>query len=74
LIRAGVPAVVAMQLSVPVKAAISFAQGFYTALAQGETVPRAVAQGRQRLFRGKTFFIPTLYLRSTDDEGRLFVE
>jgi len=74
LIRAGVPAVVAMQFSVPVKAAVSFAQGFYTALAQGETVPRAVAQGRRRLFRGKTWFIPTLYLRSTDDEGRLFIE
>jgi len=74
LIRAGVPAVVAMQFSVPVKAAVRFAQGFYAALAQGETVPRAVAQGRRRLFRGKTWFIPTLYLRSTDDEGRLFIE
>ena len=74
LIRAGVPAVVAMQFSVPVKATVRFAQGFYTALAQAETVPRAVAQGRRRLFRGKTWFIPTLYLRSTDDKGRLFIE
>jgi hypothetical protein len=74
LIRAGVPAVVTMQFSVPAEAAIDFARGFYTALTQGETVPRAVAQGRRRLFRDKTWFIPTLYLRSTDDEGRLFVE
>ena len=74
LIRAGVPAVAAMQFSVPVEDAIGFVTGFYTALAHGETVPRAVAQGRRRLFRSKTWFIPTLYLRSTDDEGRLFVE
>ena len=74
LIRAGVPAVVAMQFSVPVKAAISFAEGFYGALARGETVSRAVAQGRRKLFRGKTWFIPTLYLRSQDDEGHLFIE
>jgi hypothetical protein len=74
LIRAGVPAVLAMQLSMPVEAAVSFARGFYTALAQAEAVPRGVAQGRRRLFRDQTWFIPTLYLRSTDDEGKLFVE
>jgi len=72
LVRAGVPAVVAMQFSLPVGSAVRFAQGFYAALAQGESVPRAAAQGRQRLFRDKTWFTPTLYLRSTDDEGRLF--
>jgi hypothetical protein len=69
-----VPAVMAMQFSVPVEAAVDFASAFYTGLAQGKTVPRAVAQGRRRLFRDKGWFIPTLYLRSTDDEGRLFVE
>jgi len=74
LIRAAVPAVVAMQFSVPVGDAVRFAQGFYLALAQGETLPRAVARGRQRLFRRKTWFIPTLYLRSTDDEEQLFIE
>ena len=72
LIRAGVPAVVAMQFSVPVQATISFAESFYTALARGETVSRAVAQGRRRLFRDNTWFIPTLYLRSQDDEGHIF--
>ena len=72
LIRAGVPAVVAMQFSVPVNNAIMFAQSFYRTLAQGETVARAVAQGRKRLFRDDTWYIPTLYLRSQDDEGRLF--
>ena len=72
LIRAGMPAVVAMQFSMPVNAAITFAQSFYKTLAQGETVARAVAQGRRRLFRDETWYIPTLYLRSQDDEGRLF--
>ena len=56
----------------PVDAAITFAQSFYKSLAQGETVARAVAQGRRRLFRDDTWYIPALYLRSQDDEGRLF--
>jgi len=72
LIGAGVPAVVAMQFSVPVDAAITFARSFYKTLARGETVARAVAHGRQRVFRDETWYIPTLYLRSQDDEGRLF--
>jgi hypothetical protein len=72
LIRAGVPAVVAMQFSVPARTTIRFAESFYRALARGETISRAVAQGRRRLFRESTWFIPTLYLRSQDDEGRVF--
>lgn len=72
LIRAGVPAVVAMQFSVPVPDAIGFATGFYSALARAETIPGAVAQGRRRLFRPGTWFMPALYLRSEDDEHRLF--
>ena len=58
LIRAGVPVVVAMQFSVPVQAAIDFVGSFYGALGRGGTVSRAVAHGRRRLFRGKTWFIP----------------
>lgn len=73
LIRAGVPAVVAMQLPIPVTSATNFAKGFYTSLTQGESIPRAVAEGRRRLFRDGTYFIPTLYLRSTDEEGKLFI-
>jgi hypothetical protein len=74
LIRAGVPAVVAMQLSVSVEAAVNVVRDFYTAMDQGETVSRAVAQGRRRLFREGAWFVPTLYLRSADDEGRLFIK
>jgi hypothetical protein len=72
-VRAGVPSVVAMQFSVPVHAAVRFAQGFYSALTRGQPLPRAVALGRQRIFRDGDWFIPTLYLRSSDDEGRLFI-
>lgn len=72
LIRAGVPAVVAMQFSAPVATTLAFTKSFYGALGRGETVSRAVAQGRQRLFRGNAWFIPTLYLRSQDDEGHIF--
>ncbi len=73
LVRAGVPAVVAMQFSAPVEAAVDFAADFYRELGRGRSLPHAVAQGRRRLFRARTWFIPALYLRSSDDQGRLFV-
>lgn len=72
LVRAGVPAVLAMQLVVPAASTVDFAGSFYAALARGETIARAVAGSRRRLFRAGTWFIPALYLRSQDDEGRLF--
>jgi hypothetical protein len=72
-IRAGVPAVVAMQFSMPVNDAIEFAEGFYKALAEQAvltpaTITQAVAEGRRWLFRSGTWFIPTLYLRSTEND------
>jgi tetratricopeptide (TPR) repeat protein len=73
LIRAGVPAVGVMQLPVSESTALAFAKGFYAALGQGETIPRAFARGRRRLFREGTWYVPTLYLRSSDGEGRLFI-
>jgi hypothetical protein len=72
LIRAGVPAVVATQLSISVPAAASFASSFYRALANSKSIPAAVNAGRIRLFDGREWFIPTLYLRSKDDRGCLF--
>lgn len=71
LIQAGVPAVVAMQVPVTVQAATRFMRGFYGALARFESLPAAVTSGRRRLFRGREWFIPALYLRSQDDEGQL---
>lgn len=74
LIQAGVPAVVAMQVPITVAAAAKFMQGFYGALADLKTLPAAMTSGRRRLFRGREWFIPALYLRSTDDEGQLFIK
>lgn len=72
LIQAGVPAVVATQLPMSAGAALTFMQGFYRALARFESLPAAVNAGRRRIFETKEWFIPTLYLRSTDDQGYLF--
>jgi hypothetical protein len=74
LIQAGVSAVVAMQVPITVPATVKFMQGFYGALARFESLPAAMTSGRRRLFRSQEWFIPTLYLRSQDDEGRLFAE
>lgn len=73
LVRAGIPAVVAMQFSMPAKAAVEFSKGFYRALARGATVLDAVSQGRRSLVRDNMWFVPTLYLRSQDYEGHLFI-
>lgn len=72
LIQAGVPAVVGMQVPISVSAASRFARGFYGALARFKPLSAAMTSGRRRLFRGREWFIPALYLRSRDDEGQLF--
>lgn len=72
LIQAGIPAVTAMQLPISVDAATKFMQGFYQALARLESVPAAVNAGRLRIFHTNEWFIPTLYLRSRDNQGNLF--
>jgi mRNA-degrading endonuclease RelE of RelBE toxin-antitoxin system len=78
LIRGGVPAVVAMQFSMPVRDAADFAGKFYKALVEGRTLTRAVAQARRLLFNlnADTWYVPTLYLRTKEDdeEGCLFTE
>jgi hypothetical protein len=72
LIQAGVPAVLSMQLPIRVSTAANFMLGFYRALAQFESLPAAVNAGRLRIVRTNEWFIPTLYLRSKDDEGLIF--
>jgi CHAT domain-containing protein len=71
LIQAGVPAVVSTQLPISVGGAIKFARGFYRSLARFESLPAAVNAGRLRMPE-QEWFVPTLYLRSKDDEGHLF--
>jgi hypothetical protein len=74
LIQAGIPAVVSTQLPISVDAASRFMQGFYHALARFESVPAAMNAGRIRVIQTNEWFIPTLYLRSKDDEGCLFTQ
>jgi CHAT domain-containing protein len=74
LSAAGVPAVIAMQLTVRVAAATRFAGVVYRVLAQGASVQRAVSLARQALYveedDGASWYVPTLTLR-TRDRGAL---
>ena len=71
LLRAGIPAVVAMQYEIPDKIAIKFAEHFYGALLDGRIPGRidlALAAARLALFQNQTkdrphsFMTPVLYL------------
>jgi hypothetical protein len=74
LMRRGIPAVVAMQYEISDQAAITFARGFYTALAAQHPVDQAVTRARRaiKLARRNTleWATPVLYLRSPT--GALF--
>jgi hypothetical protein len=74
LMRRGIPAVVAMQYEISDQAAITFARGFYTALAAQHPVDQAVTRARRaiKLARHNTleWATPVLYLRSPT--GALF--
>jgi len=69
LVRAGLPAVVAMQLPISDEAAIAFSSALYEALADGEPVDLAVAQGRRAIRSGTSrsedieWAAPTLFLQ-----------
>ena len=73
LFLAKIPAVVGMQFPVPIKESQEFMKVFYEELAATGSVVEAVTAGR-KIFRSSTryWYAPTLYLRSKDDEGRLF--
>jgi hypothetical protein len=64
LILAGLPAVVAMQQSLPSEAAFKFWRGFYDALLAGQNVESAVMAGRSQLLRSNYWHIPALYART----------
>lgn len=77
LVRAGVPAVIAMQFAFPDASAVEFSSMFYRALADGYPVDACVSEGRKavitRLGLGQPdWAIPVLYMRSPD--GRLFIQ
>ncbi|MFN0069142.1 MAG: CHAT domain-containing protein [Limisphaerales bacterium] len=73
LLLQGLPAVVAMQFAVSDKAAATFAQGLYGALADGWPVDAALAEARKSVFGlgdGVEWGTPVLYLNAPD--GRIF--
>lgn len=74
LIRAQIPAVIAMQFSVPQEATRAFAGEFYRALAQGFPIDACVTEGRRSVMiasglRRPDWGIPVVYTRARD--GRL---
>jgi CHAT domain-containing protein len=75
LIRAQVPAVVAMQFKVPQDATRAFASEFYRTLAEGFPLDACVTEGRRAILgisglRNPDWGIPVVYTRAPD--GKLF--
>lgn len=71
LIRAGIPAVVAMQYRIRNKDAIIFSRNFYRELVERQPIDRAVQIGRYKLahpgrYNSRIFGTPVLYMRSND--------
>lgn len=71
LIRAHIPAVVAMQYRITNKDAIIFSRNFYKELAEGKPIDHAVQVGRYKLahpgrYNNRIFGTPVLYMRSND--------
>ena len=75
LIRAQVPAVIAMQFTVPQEATRAFAGEFYRTLAEGFPLDACVTEGRKAVLgisglRNPDWGIPVVYTRAPD--GKLF--
>jgi len=75
LVRAQIPAVIAMQFTVPQDATRAFAGEFYRALAEGLPIDACVTEGRKAVMnetglRNPDWGIPVVYTRAPD--GKLF--
>jgi hypothetical protein len=73
LVHREIPAVVAMQLEITDRAAITFAGEFYAALADGYAVDAALAEARKAIFADRNeveWATPVLFMRVPD--GRIF--
>ena len=66
LVRSGVPAVVAMQFPISDQAAIDFSRRFYTSLATGLSIERAMTNARVAMWDERNFEwgIPVLFTRT----------
>ncbi len=73
LVRKGIPAVIAMQFEISDVAAITLANEFYSAVADGYPVDAAISEARKAIFtrvNAVEWATPVLYMRSPD--GRVF--
>jgi hypothetical protein len=73
LVRKGIPAVIAMQFEISDVAAITLANEFYSAVADGYPVDAALSEARKAIFtrvNAVEWATPVLYMRSPD--GRIF--
>ncbi len=74
LVRAGLPAVVAMQYQITDDAAVEFSRSFYEALADGQPVDASVSEARKAVSVSVTnsleWGVPVLFMRTPD--GVLF--
>lgn len=74
LMRAGLPAVLAMQLPISDAAAIAFSESFYRRLSAGDPIDAAVTEGRLAVARrdrdSAEWAVPALFMRLPD--GALF--
>lgn len=72
LVRGGVPAVIAMQLPIPDRAAIEMSRTFYRRLADGEEVDEALAEARVAVYASEgagdfgAWAVPVLFVRRPD--------
>ncbi len=75
LVRAGVPAVAAMQYEITSTASTAFAEGFYTAIAYSRSLDEATSSGRVAILGTSShtleWLTPVLYLRG--HQTRLFI-
>lgn len=73
LVACGIPAVVGMQFEITDEAAVTFAEQFYTSLADSYPVDASLAQARRAIWAERhntEFGTPVLFLRAAD--ARLF--
>lgn len=73
LVEREIPAVVAMQFEITDKAAITFADEFYAAIADGYPIDSALAEARRMIYAGGNeteWATPVLFMRVPD--GRIF--
>jgi CHAT domain-containing protein len=70
LVKAGIPAVLAMQASISDDAAINFSSTFYERIAAGDPVDAAVVEGRLNILQDQYFdwANPVLFTRVSDGD------